>query len=83
MRERWSMGGRAMVYASFNASVSLVLLAMGWVPWLVPVAFAAMLLDTLEGILRPAVGMRPTAIGIRQLVMSILFFGILVAGYLL
>ncbi len=56
-----------------------------WIWWIGPMAaaFAAMSLDTMEGVLHPAVGVRPAAIGIRQLVMSTLFVAMLVTGYLL
>ncbi len=78
---RWRMGARALAYHVFNVAFSLGLAAAGRVPWLVPVAFGAMLLDSLEGIAHPPVGARPTAIGFRQLGASIAFVALMVLAY--
>ena len=72
-RERWKMGGRSLLYTSFNLAVvlagSLSRLLPTWIflPYLVQWA------ETLWGISHPAVRAKPAAIGVRQLVVSILF----------
>jgi hypothetical protein len=55
----------------------------GGIHLLFVIAFALMLVDALDGILRPAVGVKPTIIGIRQLIMSILFVALSLSGFLI
>jgi hypothetical protein len=72
-RELWRMGKRALIYTSFNLFVSLML---GWaniVPQLIFVPFLLQWIETLWGITHPAIGWRPTHIGIRQLIVSTLW----------
>lgn len=79
--ERWRMGARTLAYHVFNLAVAAGLSAFGRVPILVPIAFALMLADALEGVSRPPVGARPTAIGLRQLGSSALFAAVMIAAY--
>lgn len=72
-RERWTMGARALLYTSFNLVLAL---AGGWGHWLPAWIFLPYLLqwaETLWGIAHPAVGAKPAAIGVRQLIVSTLF----------
>jgi hypothetical protein len=70
---RLRMGARALAYTTFNlAAVSLFVLA-GYLPPLLPVAYGLQWLESVYGTLRPAVGLKPTQIGIRQLIVSSLF----------
>jgi hypothetical protein len=80
--DRWRMGARAILYHVFNLAFSTTLAAASQVPALVPVAFGLMLLDALEGIGRPPIGARPTAIGFRQLGASLAFVVVMAAAYL-
>ena len=69
----WTMGKRALHYTSFNLALSL---ALGWSAWLPRWIFVPYLLQWLEtvwGITHPATGWKPTAIGVRQLIVSTLF----------
>ncbi len=71
--EQWKMGRRALQYTSFNLGISLIL---GWAAWLPQWLFIPYLLqwfESLWGITHPAIGWKPTAIGIRQLIVSTLF----------
>jgi hypothetical protein len=71
--EQWRMGKRALQYTSFNLGLSLL---FGWTVWLPQWIFVPYLLqwlETLWGIIHPAIGWKPTAIGIRQLIVSTLF----------
>ena len=83
MASRLRMGRRSLIYNGFNQLASLALARAGWVPTLVPVAFGITVLDALEGILRPAVGIRPRRIGVRQLLISSAFVLTMVIAYLL
>jgi len=71
--ELWKIGKRALQYTSFNLALSLIL---GWSALLPKWIFLPYLLQWLEtvwGITHPATGWKPTAIGIRQLIVSSLF----------
>jgi hypothetical protein len=72
-RELWRMGKRALAYTSFNLFAALML---GWanlIPQLIFVPFLLQWLETLWGITHPSVGWKPTRIGIRQMIVSILW----------
>jgi hypothetical protein len=71
--ELWIMGKHALQYTSFNLALSLVL---GWsagLPRWIFVPYLLQWLETVWGITHPATGWKPTAIGIRQLIVSTLF----------
>ena len=71
--EAWRMGQRAFLYTSFNLALALLL---GWVrlqpQWLF-LPFLVQWAETVWGITHPAAGWKPTAIGIRQLIVSVLW----------
>jgi hypothetical protein len=73
MASRFRMGRRALLYTSFNLALAAALSITGLLPRLLPLPFALQWLETLYGTLKPAAGYRPTAIGVRQLVVSTLF----------
>ncbi len=79
--DRWRMGLRTLLYHAFNQAASLALAAARLVPWLVPAAFSLTLLDAVEGVARPPVGAKPTAIGVRQLAVSSAFVMVMVLAY--
>jgi len=71
--EKWKMGRRAFVYTSFNLAASLVL---GWsqiLPQWIFLPYLIQWLETVWGIQNPATGWRPTRIGVRQLIVSVLW----------
>ena len=70
---RLRMGWRAMLYTSFNFLAALALSIAGSLPALIPLPYALQLGETVWGTLNPAVGMKPTRIGVRQLIVSTLF----------
>jgi len=69
----WKMGRRALLYTSFNLFVSLMLGWAGIVPQLIFIPFLLQWLETIWGITHPAIGWKPTRIGVRQLIVSILW----------
>lgn len=73
MKERFSMARRALVYSAFNLLVVLLLSVARFVPVLLPLPYALQLAETMWGSNKPAIGYKPTAIGIRQLLVSTLF----------
>lgn len=71
--EQWAMGKRALQYTSFNLMLSILL---GWstlLPQWIFIPFLLQWFETLWGITHPATGWKPTAIGVRQLIVSTLF----------
>jgi hypothetical protein len=71
--ERWKMGRRALLYTSFNLLLSLAGGVYGFLPVFLFVPYLLQWLETLWGITHPAVGVKPTRIGLRQLAVSTLF----------
>ncbi|OGO27143.1 MAG: hypothetical protein A2W33_07570 [Chloroflexi bacterium RBG_16_52_11] len=70
---RLRMGWRASLYTTFNlAAVSLFSLSGSLPAWL-PLPYAVQWIETTWGCLNPAVGVKPTRIGMRQLIVSTLF----------
>ena len=72
--QRLRMGWRALLYTGFNFVAALGLAIAGLVPTLLPAAYAVQFAETMYGALvRPAVGVKPTTIGFRQLAVSSIF----------
>lgn len=73
-RGEWRrMGSRAFAYTSFNLLSSAVLGFANVLPRFVFIPFLLQWLETIWGIEHPAVGWKPTRIGIRQLIVSSLW----------
>jgi hypothetical protein len=70
---RLSMGRRALLYSSFNLMLVFMLSITDKVPALLPIPYAVQWLETVWGTLKPAVGVKPTIIGVRQLIISTIF----------
>ncbi len=70
---QWKMGVRALQYTSFNLASSILLGWSAWLPRWIFVPYLLQWLETVWGITHPARGWKPSAIGIRQLVVSTLF----------
>lgn len=70
---RFRAGTSAFGFALFNLTLSIALGMLGHIPSLIFLPYFLQLGETLWGILNPANGARPVAIGIRQLVVSALF----------
>ncbi len=71
--ERLKMAGRALAYSTFNVAAVSIMAVASLVPVLLPLPYALQFLETVRGSLNPAIGMKPTSIGIRQLIVSSLF----------
>ena len=71
--QRFKMARRALAYSGFNLLVVLVLSVARFVPVTLPLPFTLQFAETLWGSLRPAIGFKPTSIGLRQLLVSSLF----------
>jgi hypothetical protein len=69
----WMMGQRAFTYTSFNLALAISLGWMDLLPRWIFLPFLLQWLETLWGIKVPALGWKPTSIGLRQLLVSTLF----------
>ncbi len=72
-RNRFQQGQHAIAFTTFNTS-SVVLLALWGIlsPWLV-LAYVVQWAESLWGTMNPALGVKPSKIGIRQFIVSVLF----------
>ncbi len=71
--DRLRPASRALLYVTFNLLLAISLGWSGTVPPLVWLAYALQWAECIYGSLKPAIGVRPTRIGIRQLMVSTLF----------
>jgi len=67
------LGRRAFFYTFFNVLFSSLMGILNFVPSLIFIPFLAQWLEAVWGIYHPAVGWKPTKIGIRQLMVSIIW----------
>jgi hypothetical protein len=70
---RIKMGWRALLYALFNFITVLALSMAGILPFWLFTPYLLQLVETSLGTLNPAIKVKPTQIGIRQLIVSTLF----------
>ena len=70
---RFRAGWRAYAYTSFNLIASLSLGLLGLLPRFLFIPYLLQWTETVWGIDHPAVGWKPTRIGIRQLIVSTLW----------
>jgi hypothetical protein len=72
-RELWQMGMRSFAYTTFNLMASLILGLADVLPRLIFLPYLVQWGETLWGIFHPAIEWKPTRIGIRQLIVSIVW----------
>lgn len=70
---RLRMGFPALAFSAVNLLCVGMLAMAGWVPALLLLPFALQMAETIWGVTHPAVGVKPTRIGVRQLIVSSLF----------
>ena len=75
------MGRRTAARRLLGVLFALALVGLGWAPWGATLAFAVALLNAAAIVLRPGVGIRPARIGLRQLAISVVFYGLLVWAF--
>lgn len=73
LSERFRMAGRALLYTTFNLAAVAGLSIGGLLPILLPLPYALQWAESLWGSFIPAIQWKPTRIGFRQLVVSMLF----------
>ncbi len=67
------IGKRAILYTSFNLALGIILSVMKIIPLWLFMPYLLQWLETVQGVFRPAINWKPTAIGVRQLLVSTLF----------
>lgn len=72
-RQKLQAGTRALAYSGFNLLLAAILGLGGWVTFFIWIPFLIQLGEALWGTFHPAAGAKPIVIGMRQLVISILF----------
>jgi len=70
---RLKMARRALTYTTFNVLLVLLLALTNTVSTLLVLPYVLQWVETIYGTLKPAIGLRPTRIGVRQLIVSSLF----------
>jgi len=73
MKMQLATGSRALVYTSFNLTLVVILALVKILPPWLFAAYLVQWLAALWGTFRPAIGVKPTSIGFRQLAVSVLF----------
>ena len=73
LKNRFQLGWRAILYTSFNLLATVLLSALDVIPDWIFVPYLLQWGETIRGIYYPATGVKPTRIGIRQLIVSSLF----------
>jgi len=70
---RMKMARRALTYTTFNVLLVLLLALTNTVSLLLVLPYVLQWVETIYGTLKPAMGLQPTRIGVRQLIVSSLF----------
>lgn len=73
LKDRFQLGWRAILYTSFNLLSTVFLSALDIIPTWIFLPYLLQWGETIRGIYYPATGVKPTRIGIRQLIVSSLF----------
>jgi hypothetical protein len=71
--EQWRMGLRALLYTSFNLLLSASLGLVKLIPSFIFIPFLVQWVETLWGITHPSIGWKPVRIGMRQLLVSVIW----------
>jgi hypothetical protein len=78
----WHTARLAVLWHAVNVAVVAALVALGFVPALAIVAFAAMLAESIYGdLLKPKMGIKPAVIGMRQVVVALVFAVLMIVAY--
>lgn len=73
MSDRLRIGRRALLYATFNLTFVIIFSILSVLPPLLFIPYALQWVEAIWGTTHPALGVKPTRIGLRQLAVSTLF----------
>lgn len=81
--ERLQTARRALSYTGFNLLITITLSAAGTIPAWIWLPYGLQFAETLWGTFNPAIGAKPTRIGMRQLLISSLFTVLFIAAWII
>ena len=73
LKTKLILGRRAIIYTSFNLVTVAIFSFSGGLPSFLPLPYLIQWAETIWGTIYPAIGFKPTQIGIRQLIVSTIF----------
>ena len=73
LKTRLIIGKRALAYATFNSLFVIALSVTAIIPKFLPLSYFIQWVETIYCTIHPAMGAKPTSIGIRQLLVSTIF----------
>jgi hypothetical protein len=73
LKTKLILGRRAIIYTSFNLVTVAIFSFSGRLPSFLPLPYLIQWAETIWGTIYPAIGFKPTQIGIRQLIVSTIF----------
>ena len=81
-QDRLNMATRALLYNTFNVVAVIALVAFSYIPTLVVIPFIVMLLEVIYGaLIKPGIGAKPVLIGVRQVVMTVIFAALMIMAF--
>lgn len=81
-QDRFTMAKRALLYNTFNVVAVIAVAAFNLIPPLVIIPFLAMFLETIYGaLIKPGIGAKPVIIGVRQIVITVIFVILMIGAY--
>jgi len=83
LKQRLRAGSRTLGLHGVACAMAVLFVAAGFAPPATLLAFSITLVAAVNGVIRPMAGARPRTIGIRQLVVTILFTAVMLAAYLM
>ncbi len=73
LRGKLKAARRALAYTTFALAAAAWMGGLGYLPRWIFLAFAVQWAESVYGAVRPAAGVRPAVIGVRQLIVSVIF----------
>ncbi|MBI5081976.1 MAG: YwiC-like family protein [Chloroflexi bacterium] len=81
-QDRFTVAKRALLYNTFNVVAVIAVAAFNLIPPLVIIPFLAMVLETIYGaLIKPGIGAKPVTIGVRQIVITVIFVILMIGAY--
>jgi hypothetical protein len=81
-QDRFAMAKRALLYNTFNVAAVIAVAALNLTPPLVIIPFLTMLLEIIYGaLIKPGIGAKPVSIGVRQVIITIIFATLMILTY--
>lgn len=79
--EKLKAAWRPIAYTTFSLAAVILAGQLGYIPPWLFLAFAVQWVESFYGAVRPAVGVKPTRIGLRQLIVSVIFTAVFLLAW--